>query len=132
MRRVLAAYVLAAAVFAAACGDSTGPEDRPTVDGRWTATIVTPPDPDVLDFDLDLVQESGTGRIFGQGTLGLTGASARLTVTVTGQHAHPQVTMVLAIPAIQESLSFTGQLRNDGDELVGTMGTASVTFTRRQ
>jgi len=95
--------VLALILALAACGgDATGPK-TPSVSGGWTGTVM-----EAGSLNLTLVETSGT--LTGSGSLSAGTFAAAL--TVTGAHAHPNVSLTMK-SAGYEDMNFAGTMTDD-------------------
>lgn len=103
MRTLTAVLLLALAPVLAACGDSsTGPK-TPSASGTWTGVMT------VGTVTLTLVEQDG-GTITGAGNL--QGSGGAVSVTVTGTHVHPSITLTMQSTGFKD-MNYTGQFVND-------------------
>jgi hypothetical protein len=121
----LGSIVLAAATIAVAgCGSDAAPD----LSGAWSGALPGTCSSQVV---LDL-SESDRGVITGAGSL-VTSPSCglgNLNYSISGEHDHPFVSMVLAPVAHQGShLTLSGTVR-DADVIDAMLGTDPVTLTR--
>ena len=101
MRKILFSALLAMAM---ACGGDGGNEPSvPDAEGQWNGPINTSSG----SGDLALTLNEASGTITGSGTLTFPGDA--LSLTVTGNHAHPNISLQMSSPGF-EPMNLSGTL----------------------
>ena len=103
MRTLTAVLLLALAPVLAACGDSSTEPRTPSASGTWTGVV------NGGTFTLTLAEQNG-GTLTGAGSL--QGSGGAVSVTVTGTHVHPSISLTIKSTGF-EDLNYTGQFVND-------------------
>lgn len=128
--RALAVVSLLIALAAAGCEDSSGPA-TPSLTGRFVGATTG------VQADLNLTETGG--NVTGNGTIVAPNPanvlqSLTIPVTVTGTHAHPNVTLTARATG-QPDATFTGAFQ-DANTVTGSLSlpgfpTVSLTLTRQ-
>nr|PZN90624.1 MAG: hypothetical protein DIU52_07500 [bacterium] len=100
MRTLAAALILALAL--AACGDSSTEPKTPSASGTWTGVVTGG------TITLTLAEQAG-GTITGAGSI--QGTAGAASVTVTGTHVHPSISLTLRSTGFEDA-NYTGQFVN--------------------
>ena len=108
--RIIGVITLALATIGAGCSDPTSPP--PSFTGTWTGTTAS----EGVAFSISITATETNGQINGSGVFTV-GSAGGLAFTVTGSHAHPQVSLTIRSSGVQDanySGSFTSENGVDG------------------
>ncbi|WP_419162514.1 hypothetical protein [Candidatus Palauibacter sp.] len=116
-RQTCAAAVLIALAALAGCGDGPAEPSSPSLSGEWVGQVAS--ELSTVSFDFRL-SEGDTGTV--TGTVSLQEEGLMLSGTVSGLHAHPNVSLTLefTIAGQGTSLTYSGQLVSE-DSMRGTV-----------